>query len=114
IPIHPTHQPNQAIQSILQLLRTTEKLPYHPYCIAQHHNIPSIITSPTLILIKHPLQNTQTIPLPPTAIILPNHSPLVVAQQFPTIPTIYPNPIHLPLPPPPATDHLTPQPLPPS
>ncbi|WP_145407817.1 LLM class flavin-dependent oxidoreductase [Paenibacillus xylanexedens] len=111
VPIHRGQQPNQAIESMVQLVRATEKLGYHRYWIAEHHNMPSIISSATVILIKHALENSETIRVGAGGIMLPNHSPLVVAEQFGTMATIYPNRIDLGLGRAPGTDQLTAQAL---
>ena len=80
---------------------------YTRYWIAEHHNTPSLVSSATVLLIKHTLDHTKTIRVGAGGIMLPNHSPLVVAEQFGTLETMYPNRLDLGLGRAPGTDMLT-------
>lgn len=111
VPIRKGEEPKQAIESMVQLAKATEKFGYHRYWIAEHHNMPSVISSATVILIKHALENTETIRVGSGGIMLPNHSPLVVAEQFGTMAIMYPDRVDLGLGRAPGTDNLTSQAL---
>ena len=80
---------------------------YQRYWIAEHHNTSTLVSSATSILIKHTLEHTNHIRVGSGGIMLPNHSPLVVAEQFGTMATIYPNRLDLGLGRAPGTDMLT-------
>nr|WP_154896348.1 LLM class flavin-dependent oxidoreductase [Paenibacillus xylanexedens] len=111
VPIHQGQQPIQAIESMVQLLKATEKLGYQRYWISEHHNMPTTVSSATVILMKHALEHSETIRVGAGGIMLPNHSPLVVAEQFGTLATLYPNRVDLGLGRAPGTDQLTAQAL---
>ncbi|HEY2420569.1 MAG TPA: LLM class flavin-dependent oxidoreductase, partial [Neobacillus sp.] len=97
----------QAIDAMVDLAQATEKMGYTRYWIAEHHNSPRLISSATSILIKHTLEHTKQIRVGSGGIMLPNHSPLVVAEQFGTMATIYPGRVDLGLGRAPGTDMLT-------
>lgn len=59
VPIRQGQEPKEAIESMVLLAQATEKLGYQRYWIAEHHNMPSVISSATAILIKHALENTK-------------------------------------------------------
>lgn len=111
VPIRQGQEPKEAIESMVLLAQATEKLGYQRYWIAEHHNMPSVISSATAILIKHALENTKTIRVGAGGIMLPNHSPLVVAEQFGTLSIMYPDRVDLGLGRAPGTDSLTSQAL---
>jgi len=106
-PIREGQSAKQAIDSMVDLAQATEKMGYLRYWIAEHHNSPTLVSSATSILIKHTLEHTNTIRVGSGGIMLPNHSPLVVAEQFGTMATIYPNRIELGLGRAPGTDMMT-------
>jgi luciferase family oxidoreductase group 1 len=91
----------------VDLAQATEAMGYERYWIAEHHNSPTLVSSATAILIKHTLEHTKTIKVGSGGIMLPNHSPLVVAEQFGTMATIYPNRVELGLGRAPGTDMMT-------
>ncbi|PLR98479.1 LLM class flavin-dependent oxidoreductase [Bacillus sp. T33-2] len=97
----------QAIDAMVDLAQATEKMGYKRYWIAEHHNTSTLVSSATSILIKHTLEHTDSILVGSGGIMLPNHSPLVVAEQFGTMATIYPNRVELGLGRAPGTDMLT-------
>jgi luciferase family oxidoreductase group 1 len=97
----------QAIEDMVDLAKATEAMGYERYWIAEHHNSPTLVSSATAILIKHTLEHTKTIKVGSGGIMLPNHSPLVVAEQFGTMATIYPNRVELGLGRAPGTDMMT-------
>jgi luciferase family oxidoreductase group 1 len=89
------------------LAQRAEALGYSRYWLAEHHNMISVASSATAVLIGHIAGHTNTIRVGSGGIMLPNHSPLVVAEQFGTLATLYPNRIDLGLGRAPGTDQLT-------
>ncbi|CAH0345260.1 LLM class flavin-dependent oxidoreductase [Bacillus sp. CECT 9360] len=106
-PIRQGQEPKDAIDSMVDLAQAAEEMGYKRYWIAEHHNTPTLVSSATSILIKHTLEHTKTIRVGSGGIMLPNHSPLVVAEQFGTMATIYPNRLDLGLGRAPGTDMMT-------
>lgn len=106
-PIRQGQGAKEAIESMVDLAQTTEKLGYNRYWIAEHHNTSTLVSSATSILIKHTLEHTKSIRVGSGGVMLPNHAPLVVAEQFGTMATIYPNRLDLGLGRAPGTDMLT-------
>jgi luciferase family oxidoreductase group 1 len=106
-PIREGQTSKQAIEAMVDLAQAVEKMGYQRYWIAEHHNSPTLVSSATSILIKHTLEHTKTIRVGSGGIMLPNHSPLVVAEQFGTMETIYPNRVELGLGRAPGTDMVT-------
>ncbi|HZG17494.1 MAG TPA: LLM class flavin-dependent oxidoreductase [Candidatus Bathyarchaeia archaeon] len=106
-PIRKGQEPKDAIDSMVDLAQAVEEMGYKRYWIAEHHNTPTLVSSATAILIKHTLDHTKTIRVGSGGIMLPNHSPLVVAEQFGTMATIYPNRLDLGLGRAPGTDMVT-------
>ncbi|WP_066066734.1 LLM class flavin-dependent oxidoreductase [Neobacillus soli] len=106
-PIREGEGPKQAIDSMIDLAQAVEIMGYQRYWIAEHHNTPTLVSSATSMLIKHTLEHTNTIQVGSGGIMLPNHSPLVVAEQFGTMATIYPNRVELGLGRAPGTDMMT-------
>lgn len=96
-----------AIDDMVRLAQTVEKLGYRRYWIAEHHNTSSIISSATVILMKHILERTSKIRVGSGGIMLPNHSALVVAEQFGTLAQLYPGRIDLGVGRAPGTDPAT-------
>ncbi|QNK47531.1 LLM class flavin-dependent oxidoreductase [Brevibacterium sp. PAMC23299] len=106
-PIRQGQEPKDAIDAMVDLAKATEEMGYNRYWIAEHHNTPTLVSSATSILIKHTLEHTKTIRVGSGGVMLPNHSPLVVAEQFGTMATIYPNRLDLGLGRAPGTDMMT-------
>ncbi|WP_440895404.1 LLM class flavin-dependent oxidoreductase [Amphibacillus sp. Q70] len=106
-PIRQGEDQLQAIEATAQLAQATEKMGYQRYWIAEHHNSPTLVSSATAILIKHVLEQTESIRVGSGGIMLPNHAPLVVAEQFGTMATLYPDRVDLGLGRAPGTDLLT-------
>ena len=107
VPIRKGQDAKGAIDSMVELARATEEMGYTRYWVAEHHNTPTMVSSATSILIKHILEYTDRIEVGSGGIMLPNHSPLVVAEQFGTMATIYPNRLNLGLGRAPGTDMMT-------
>ena len=106
-PIREGQSSKQAIDAMVDLAQATERMGYKRYWIAEHHNSSTLVSSATSILIKHTLEHTEHIRVGSGGIMLPNHSPLVVAEQFGTMATIYPDRVELGLGRAPGTDMLT-------
>ncbi|MCS0787637.1 LLM class flavin-dependent oxidoreductase [Cytobacillus pseudoceanisediminis] len=106
-PIREGKDSRQAIEDLADLAQATEEMGYKRYWIAEHHNTPTLVSSATAILIKHALEHTKTIRVGSGGIMLPNHAPLVVAEQFGTMATIYPDRVDLGLGRAPGTDMMT-------
>ncbi len=99
--------PKEAIQQSRDLAQKAEKLGYHRFWMAEHHNMENIASSATSVLLGHIADATQKIRVGSGGIMLPNHSPLIIAEQFGTLATIYPNRVDLGLGRAPGTDQLT-------
>lgn len=89
------------------LARKAEALGFHRYWLAEHHNMPGIASAATSVLIGHVAGGTSTIRVGAGGIMLPNHAPLVIAEQFGTLATLYPGRIDLGLGRAPGTDMAT-------
>ncbi|WP_042355577.1 LLM class flavin-dependent oxidoreductase [Bacillus rubiinfantis] len=107
VPIRQGQTTKHAIDSMVSLAQAVEKLGYIRFWIAEHHNTTTLVSSATSILIKHTLEHTNTIRVGSGGVMLPNHSPLVVAEQFGTMETIYPQRVDLGLGRAPGTDMMT-------
>lgn len=79
----------------LDIAKLAEKLGYHRYWLAEHHNMTGIASAATSVLIGYLAANTSTLHLGSGGVMLPNHSPLVIAEQFGTLNTLYPGRIDL-------------------
>jgi luciferase family oxidoreductase group 1 len=98
---------SQAFANTLDLARRAERLGYTRYWLAEHHNMPGIASAATAVLIGHVAGGTSTIRVGAGGIMLPNHAPLQVAEQFGTLASLYPGRIDLGLGRAPGTDHAT-------
>ena len=96
-----------ALRNTVDLARHAEKWGYRRYWLAEHHNMPGIASAATSIVIGHVAGATNTIRVGAGGIMLPNHSPLVIAEQFGTLATIYPDRIDLGIGRAPGTDQRT-------
>ena len=97
----------QAFRNTLDLAQLAEKLGYQRYWLAEHHNMPGIASAATAVLIGHVAGGTSTIRVGAGGIMLPNHAPLQVAEQFGTLASLYPGRIDLGLGRAPGTDQPT-------
>ncbi len=79
----------QAIANTTQLAQAAEAMGYHRYWLAEHHNMPGIASAATAVLVGHVAGATKTIRVGSGGIMLPNHAPLAVAEQFGTLATIH-------------------------
>ncbi len=106
-PVTEGSNPRQAFANALDLARHAESLGYHRYWLAEHHNMPGIASAATAVLIGHVAGGTSTIRVGAGGIMLPNHAPLQVAEQFGTLASLYPDRIDLGLGRAPGTDQPT-------
>ena len=97
----------QALHNSLDLAQHAEAWGYRRYWVAEHHNMDGVASSATAVLIGHLAGGTNTIRVGSGGVMLPNHAPLVVAEQFGTLATLYPGRIDLGLGRAPGTDRLT-------
>src|SRR5690606_32275692 len=85
----------QSMQNSLDLARNVEKLGYKRFWVSEHHNTDTLVSSATVVLLGYLAQGTSTIRIGSGGVMLPNHAPLIVAEQFGTLETLYPNRIDL-------------------
>jgi luciferase family oxidoreductase group 1 len=97
----------ETFKNSLDLARSVENLGYTRYWLAEHHNMAGVASTATSVLIGFISGGTSTIRVGSGGIMLPNHAPLVIAEQFGTLATLYPNRIDLGLGRAPGTDQLT-------
>src|SRR6266536_4524414 len=97
----------EALRNSIDLAQKTEQLGYHRYWVAEHHNMPGIASSAPAVLIAHLAQATTTLRVGSGGVMLPNHSPLVVAEQFGMLEALHPGRIDLGIGRAPGTDQLT-------
>ena len=95
----------QSFRNSLDLAQHAERWGYRRYWLAEHHNMPGIASAATAVLIGHIGAGTSTIRIGAGGIMLPNHAPLQVAEQFGTLASLYPGRIDLGLGRAPGTDH---------
>ncbi|MDM1756668.1 MULTISPECIES: LLM class flavin-dependent oxidoreductase [unclassified Acinetobacter] len=96
-----------SLHHALELAQHAEKLGYDRLWLAEHHNMDGIASSATAVLLGYLLANTHSLKVGSGGIMLPNHAPLVVAEQFGTLATLYPNRIELGLGRAPGSDQVT-------
>lgn len=106
-PVTEGSTPTQAFANSLDLARWTERLGYKRYWLAEHHNMPGVASAATAVLIGHVAGGTSKIRVGAGGIMLPNHAPLQVAEQFGTLASLYPGRIDLGLGRAPGTDQPT-------
>ena len=107
VPVQMGSTPGQALHLSLELARQAEKLGYTRYWVAEHHNMAGIASAATSVVIGFLAQGTSSIRVGAGGIMLPNHSPLVIAEQFGTLAALYPGRIDLGLGRAPGTDQTT-------
>jgi luciferase family oxidoreductase group 1 len=110
-PITLGSDPSQSFRNTLDLARHAERWGYRRFWLAEHHGMPGIASAATAVLIGHVAGGTSTIRVGAGGIMLPNHSPLVVAEQFGTLESLYPGRIDLGLGRAPGSDPRTSQAL---
>lgn len=107
VPVLSGKTPAESFRNSLELALMAERSGYTRYWMAEHHNMEGIASSATSILISHIAAGTKSIRVGSGGIMLPNHSPLVVAEQFGTLESLFPGRIDLGLGRAPGTDPLT-------
>jgi luciferase family oxidoreductase group 1 len=106
-PINEGSEAAQSFRNTLDLARHAERWGYNRFWLAEHHGMPGIASAATAVLIGHVAGGTSTIRVGAGGIMLPNHSPLVIAEQFGTLESLYPGRIDLGLGRAPGSDQLT-------
>ncbi|WP_459207347.1 LLM class flavin-dependent oxidoreductase [Pseudomonas sp. MLB6B] len=107
VPVRDDAGPAQSLHNSLDLARHAERLGYNRFWVAEHHNMDGIASSATAVLIGYLAGGTSTIRVGSGGIMLPNHAPLVIAEQFGTLASLYPNRIDLGLGRAPGSDQMT-------
>ena len=97
----------QAFRNSLDLAQHAEKWGYHRFWLAEHHNMPGIASAATAVVIGHVANGTRKIRVGAGGVMLPNHAPLVVAEQFGTLESLFPGRIDLALGRAPGSDQAT-------
>jgi luciferase family oxidoreductase group 1 len=97
----------QSFRNTLDLAQHGERWGFHRYWLAEHHGMPGIASAATAVLIGHVAAGTSTIRVGAGGIMLPNHSPLVIAEQFGTLESLFPGRIDLGLGRAPGSDQIT-------
>src|SRR6202789_401260 len=98
---------SQSFRNTLDLARSAERWGYRRFWLAEHHGMPGIASAATAVLIGHVAGGTSRIRVGAGGIMLPNHAPLQVAEQFGTLASLYPGRIDLGLGRAPGTDQAT-------
>lgn len=106
-PVAPTETVRESLLGSVELAQAAERLGFERVWYAEHHNMPTIASSATSVLIAHVAAHTRTIRLGSGGVMLPNHSPLVIAEQFGTLAELHPGRIDLGLGRAPGTDQRT-------
>lgn len=107
VPVREGQDYAQAIESSIKLAQHAENIGIERYWIAEHHNMKNLASSATQLLIQHTLANTKTLRVGSGGVMLPNHAPYAVAEQYGTLATLYPNRVELGLGRAPGTDMAT-------
>ncbi len=107
VPVQQGSTPGEALRLSLDLARRAEALGYTRYWVAEHHNMTGIASAATSVVIGFLANGTSSIRIGSGGIMLPNHAPLVIAEQFGTLASLYPGRIDLGLGRAPGTDQVT-------
>ena len=110
-PIAQDRTATDAFRNMVDLARHVEGWGYNRYWLAEHHNINGIASSATAVLISQVANHTSTLRVGSGGVMLPNHAPLIIAEQFGTLETLFPGRIDLGLGRAPGTDGITQQAL---
>jgi luciferase family oxidoreductase group 1 len=105
-PVTQGSNPAQSLRNTLDLARNAEALGFNRYWLAEHHSMPGIASAATSVVIGHVAAGTSRIRVGAGGIMLPNHSPLVIAEQFGTLEALFPGRIDLGLGRAPGSDQL--------
>jgi luciferase family oxidoreductase group 1 len=107
IPVLAESTPAESFRNSLHLAQKAEEFGYKRFWMSEHHNMEGVASSATVVLIGYIAAHTKNIRVGSGGIMLPNHAPLIVAEQFGTLETLYPQRIDLGLGRAPGTDQLT-------
>src|SRR5215210_3094728 len=107
VPVILGETPREALRKSLDLAQHAEAFGYKRYWVAEHHNMTAIASAATSVVIGYLAGGTSTMRVGSGGIMLPNHSPLVIAEQFGTLESLYPGRIDLGLGRAPGTDQMT-------
>ena len=107
VPVRHDKGPAESLRNSLDLARHVEKLGYNRFWVAEHHNMDGIASSATSVLLGYLAGGTSTIRVGAGGVMLPNHAPLVIAEQFGTLASLYPDRIDLGLGRAPGSDQMT-------
>jgi len=106
-PITEGSDAGQALRNSLDLARHVEALGYQRFWMAEHHNLPGIASAATAVALAHVAAGTNTIRIGAGGIMLPNHAPLLIAEQFGTLAALHPGRVELGLGRAPGSDQIT-------
>ena len=106
-PINLGSTPSESFRNSLSLAQHAERLGYNRFWLAEHHNMPGIASAATSVVIGYIAGGTSTIRVGAGGIMLPNHAPLVIAEQFGTLESLFPERIDLGLGRAPGSDRVT-------
>src|SRR5947207_1458496 len=106
-PVRQEQTARESFAASVELARLAEQAGYRRIWYAEHHNMPTIASSATSVLIAHVAAHTERIRLGSGGVMLPNHSPLTIAEQFGTLACLHPDRIDLGVGRAPGTDHKT-------
>jgi luciferase family oxidoreductase group 1 len=107
VPVSTETTPGAALRATIDLAPVVERLGYHRMWVAEHHNMPGIASSSPAVLIAHLAEATSTLRLGSGGVMLPNHAPLIVAEQFGMLSALHPGRIDLGIGRAPGTDQAT-------
>lgn len=107
VPVREGSNPHEALKDSARLARHAESLGYARYWVAEHHNMEGIASAATAVVIGHIASHTSSIRVGAGGIMLPNHAPLLIAEQFGTLASLFPGRIDLGLGRAPGTDRNT-------
>ncbi|MDF2796797.1 MAG: hypothetical protein K0S85_4550, partial [Pseudomonas orientalis] len=107
VPVRANGSAAQSLRNSLDLAQHVEKLGYNRFWVAEHHNMDGIASSATSVLLGYLAGGTSTIRVGSGGVMLPNHAPLVIAEQFGTLESLYPGRIDLGLGRAPGSDQMT-------
>ena len=107
VPVRANGSPAQSLRNSLDLAQHVEKFGYNRFWVAEHHNMDGIASSATSVLLGYLAGGTSTIRVGAGGVMLPNHAPLVIAEQFGTLASLYPDRIDLGLGRAPGSDQMT-------
>ncbi|MBH3426623.1 LLM class flavin-dependent oxidoreductase [Pseudomonas alkylphenolica] len=107
VPVREDSGPAQSLRNSLDLAQHVEKFGFNRFWVAEHHNMDGIASSATSVLLSYLAGGTSTIRVGAGGVMLPNHAPLVIAEQFGTLASLYPGRIDLGLGRAPGSDQMT-------